>query len=58
MSPHGLVYSADGAWDYELMPAEPEDFLSWYFRPELAISDESRTRAEHCIDALRFDLAN
>ncbi len=54
---HGLVYSGDGAWDYELFPAEPEDFLRWYFRPELAISGESRNWAESCIDSLRFDLA-
>jgi hypothetical protein len=33
----GFVYSMDSAWDYETMPALPEDFLNWYFRPEQTV---------------------
>lgn len=29
----GLIYSVDGAWDWELMPATPDEFLSYYFVP-------------------------
>jgi hypothetical protein len=38
----GFVISTDGAWDYERMPALPEEFLTWYFRPELALEESKR----------------
>ncbi|WFR56233.1 hypothetical protein QA584_21845 [Anaerocolumna sp. AGMB13025] len=28
----GVVYSDDGAWDYNKFPAEPLDFMRLYFR--------------------------
>jgi len=30
----GVVYSDDGAWDYKKFPADPDDFMQWYFRLE------------------------
>lgn len=30
----GIVYTDDGAWDYNQFPADPNDFIQWYFRLE------------------------
>lgn len=30
----GIIYSDDGAWDYKKFPADPNDFIQWYFRLE------------------------
>jgi hypothetical protein len=49
----GFVYSDDSAWDWERMPALPQDFLSFYFRPELALEDAFREWSGRCIDQLR-----
>ncbi len=32
----GIVYTDDGAWDYEKFPADPDEFMHWYFRLEHA----------------------
>jgi hypothetical protein len=45
----GFVFSDDSAWDYQLLPAKPDDFFRWYFRPSLAISPEFKEWAERCI---------
>jgi hypothetical protein len=52
----GFIYTDDNAWDYALFPAEATDFLGWYFRPEFAVSHESRTWAERCIAGFEKDL--
>lgn len=31
---NGVVYSDDGAWDHKKFPADPDDFMQWYFRLE------------------------
>lgn len=33
---NGIIYTDDGAWDYEKFPAVPDDFMQWYFRLEYA----------------------
>ncbi len=30
---NGFIDSDDGAWDYSLFPANPDDFFSWYLNP-------------------------
>jgi hypothetical protein len=52
----GLIYTDDGAWDYSLFPAKVDDFLNWYFRPEIATHTESKEWAEVCIDSIRKEL--
>jgi len=32
----GIIYTDDGAWDYEKFPADPDDFIRRYFRLEYA----------------------
>jgi hypothetical protein len=53
---HGLIYSDDGAWDYSLFPASINDFLGWYFRPEITTHTESKQWAESCIKRIREEL--
>jgi hypothetical protein len=52
----GFVLSDDGAWDLQRMPALPEEFLSWYFRPEQALEEEFRSWSQRCLDALTEEL--
>ena len=52
----GFVHSIDSAWDWELMPALPLEFLSWYFRPECTKSKERRDWAQRCLTALPQEL--
>jgi len=54
----GFIYSVDSAWDWERMPARPEDFLKFYFRPELAIEEDYRTWSRRCIRHFDDDLRN
>lgn len=53
----GFVFSEDSAWDWERMPALPDEFLSWYFVPELALSNDFREWSTRCIELLREELA-
>lgn len=52
----GFIYSVDSAWDWERMPARPEDFLKFYFRPELAIDEGCREWSQRCIEGFAEDL--
>lgn len=48
----GILYSDDGAWDFERFPAESPDFLTWYFRPEAALDPELGAWAQRCIERI------
>jgi hypothetical protein len=52
----GFVFSDDSAWDWQRMPALPDEFLNWYFRPETALDDLFRSWSEHCIGFLAEEL--
>jgi antitoxin component of RelBE/YafQ-DinJ toxin-antitoxin module len=53
---NGLVYSMDSAWDYEKLPALPDDFLSWYFRPNKTTNENYREWSSRCLDHLAEEL--
>ncbi len=38
---NGLIYSDDGAWDFERFPARSVAFDGWYLRPEQALSGDA-----------------
>lgn len=52
----GFVYSIDSAWDWERMPARPDDFLRFYFRPEDALDERHREWSRRCIEQLGAEL--
>ena len=52
----GIIFSADGGWDYQIFPATAEEFDSCYFRPEKTISVDKRKGVEDCIENLPFEL--
>lgn len=52
----GFVYSMDSAWDWERMPALPEEFLGWYFRPEQALKEDFRSWSKRCLEQLAEEL--
>ena len=52
----GFLHSIDSAWDWDRLPALPEEFLTWYFRPEQALDVQNREWAERCIAALHEEL--
>lgn len=52
----GIVHSIDSAWDWQQLPALPHDFLSWYFRPELALDQGNREWSARCIGHLAEEL--
>ncbi|WP_027482460.1 hypothetical protein [Deinococcus pimensis] len=49
----GVVYSDDGAWDYQAFPARPDDFDRVYLRADAALSDKFRTWSELNLTWLR-----
>lgn len=51
---HGFIYSDDGAWQYEKMPATPLEFDSWYMRPEFA-DEEYSALAKWCLARVKDD---
>lgn len=53
----GLVFSNDSAWEWERMPALPAEFLSYYFVPELALTEPYRDWSERCIISLRQEFS-
>ncbi|HMA35255.1 MAG TPA: hypothetical protein VKY74_12370 [Chloroflexia bacterium] len=52
----GMLYSADGAWDYDRFPATAAEFSQWYFRPALALEEDSRDWAARCIAMIPEEL--
>ena len=46
---HGFVFSDDSAWEYERFPAEPIDFMSWYFDPTQTRDAGFAEWAQRCI---------
>jgi hypothetical protein len=53
---NGIVHSIDSAWDYEKLPASPEEFLSWYFRPEQTANQKSQAWSRECLARLAVEL--
>lgn len=53
---NGILWSDDGAWDYERFPAESKDFFDWYFRPDKALDADKADWAKRCIDGIREEL--
>lgn len=54
----GLLDSGDDAWDYERFPADAAEFMSWWYDPEQAISEDHRNWATKCIAAIRAGIDN
>jgi len=52
----GLVHSDDRAWEWERLPARPDDFLRFYFRPELALTPEMREWSKRCLGQIEGEL--
>jgi hypothetical protein len=52
----GFVTSDDSAWDWQRLPALPDEFLGWYFRPERAIGENFREWSQRCLDSLAEEL--
>ncbi len=51
----GFIYSDDGAWDYNIMPALPDDFINLYFKPELASDRLDKEWFRKCIKQICKD---
>lgn len=52
----GFVYSDDGAWDYNCLPALADDFFKWYFKPEFTEKSENKTWVQNSIKSIRKEL--
>jgi hypothetical protein len=52
----GFVTSDDSAWESQRMPALPDEFLNWYFRPEKAIGENFREWSQRCLGSLAEEL--
>ena len=48
----GFIYSDDGAWNYKLFPARADDFLKYYFHPELATNERDKEFSVNCINSI------
>jgi len=48
----GIIFSSDNAWDNECFPAIAEEFYTWYFRPDKAISNEIKDWSEASLSML------
>ncbi len=53
---NGFLDSDDSAWDWQRLPALPDEFLTWYFRPEKAIGENFREWSQRCLDHLAEEL--
>jgi len=53
---NGLIFTDDGAWDYSLFPAFANEFISWYFQPELTKDVDCKDFAIQCIKSLSDEL--
>jgi hypothetical protein len=52
----GLIFSDDSAWEAQRFPAEPGDFLRWYFDPDSATEENYREWSARCILGLKAEL--
>jgi hypothetical protein len=52
----GFLTSDDSAWDWQRLPALPDEFLAWYFRPEQAIGEDFREWSQRCLGRLAEEL--
>jgi hypothetical protein len=52
----GFVYSNDSAWDWQQMPALPDEFLKSYFRPERTQDSDRRDWIKRCLEHLPGEL--
>jgi hypothetical protein len=52
----GFVTSDDSAWDWQRLPALPNEFLTWYFRPEQAIAENFREWSRRSLAFLAEEL--
>jgi len=52
----GFLTSDDSAWDWQRLPARPDEFLAWYFRPEQAIEANFREWSQRCLGYLAEEL--
>lgn len=54
----GVIYTDDGAWDYKLFPADPDDFIRWYFRLEYITehSDIDVDFVQKCLSSMQESL--
>ena len=43
-------------WDWQRLPALPDEFLAWYFRPEKAIGENFREWSQRCLGYLAEEL--
>jgi hypothetical protein len=50
---NGFIYSDDGAWDYNILPAKSDDFFSCYLNPEFAKNNEYKEFSLKNIESLR-----
>ena len=48
----GFLYSDDGAWDYSRFPIQPEEFINYYFKPDLIINPELKDFVEMSIRSI------
>jgi hypothetical protein len=53
---NGLLWSDDGAWDFQRFPAESKDFLTWYFRPDQTLDADKADWVKRCIDGISEEL--
>lgn len=49
---NGFIFSDDGAWDFSMFPALPDDMMDWYFKPDLARSEDDRIFSTNCLKVL------
>ena len=52
----GFVYSDDGAWDYNCLPALADDFFKWYFKPEFTGKSEDKLWVQNSIKSIHEEL--
>jgi len=49
----GIVHSDDGAWDYSMMPASTDEFLSFFLKPEHISGSRDKDYFQGIIDNLK-----
>lgn len=54
----GVIYTDDGAWDYKKFPADPNEFIIWYFRTKYATNECDIELAENGVNSIKKELLN